>query len=70
VNGSVHLDMPSDMNADVRFRSVNGRLNSDFPLTVSGTFGGRKLDGRIGNGGRELVVDTVNGSVELRREGI
>ncbi|HET7442101.1 MAG TPA: hypothetical protein VFJ47_12425 [Terriglobales bacterium] len=62
--------MPGNMNADVKFRSVNGRLDSDFPLTVSGMLGGRKLDGRVGNGGRELVVQTVNGNAELRREGI
>ena len=59
-----------NMNADVRFRSVNGRLNTDFPLSVSGSLGGRKVEGRIGNGGRELVVETVNGNVELKRESI
>jgi Putative adhesin len=70
VNGSIKLEVPSDMNADVQFRSVNGHLQSDFPLTVSGTVGGRKVDGRIGSGGRELVLETVNGNVELRRAGI
>ena len=70
VNGSVKLEMPGNMNADVRFRSVNGRLNTDFPLSVSGSLGGRKVEGHIGNGGRELVVETVNGNVELKRESI
>lgn len=67
VNGSVDLTLPSDMNADVRFRSVNGRLDSSFPVTVQGGFGRRSLEGRIGNGGRDLVVETVNGSVNLRK---
>ena len=70
VNGSIELRMPSEFNADVRFSSVNGRLNSDFPLTMSGHFGGRRVEGRIGNGGRELVVDTVNGSLRLKSESI
>jgi hypothetical protein len=70
VNGSIDLRMPSDLNADVRFSSVNGRLTSDFPLTMSGKFGGRRIEGRIGNGGRELVVDTVNGSLRLKSESI
>jgi hypothetical protein len=70
VNGSIELRMPSELNADVRFSSVNGRLNSDFPLTMSGHFGGRRVEGRIGNGGRELVVDTVNGSLRLKSESI
>lgn len=70
VNGSIDLEMPGSLNADVRFKSVNGRLDSDFPLTVSGKFGGRKLEGRVGNGGRELDVNTVNGNVSLKRGSI
>lgn len=70
VNGSIRLEMPGDLNTDVSFRSVNGNLNSDFPLTVKGSLGGRLVSGRIGNGGRDLRVDTVNGSVELRRKEI
>jgi len=37
---------------------------------MSGHFGGRRVEGRIGNGGRELVVDTVNGSLRLKSEPI
>jgi len=70
VNGSIHLTLPGNLNSDVRFSSVNGRLNSDFPLTVQGSMGGRHMEGRIGSGGRELVVETVNGSVELKKESI
>lgn len=66
VNGSVHLQMPSDLNAEVKFNSVNGHISSDFPVTLSG-FVGHSARGTIGNGGRTLVVDTVNGSVELRK---
>ena len=66
VNGSIELEMPSTLNADVRFESVNGRLESDFPVTVSGTLGGHRAEGRIGNGGRELELNTVNGNVRLR----
>ncbi len=67
VNGSITLEMPNDLSADVNFRSVNGRLNSDFPLTVQGSMGGRHLEGKIGGGGRQLVVETVNGSVDLKK---
>lgn len=70
VNGSVHLQLPSNANTDVEFKSVNGRLESDFPLNVQGRMGGHSVSGRIGNGGRELSVETVNGSVELKRAGI
>ncbi|PYX88201.1 MAG: hypothetical protein DMG68_09220, partial [Acidobacteria bacterium] len=70
VNGSVELEMPDDLSADVRFSSVNGHMNTDFPLTTTGNFGaGHSAHGKIGNGGRELVIDTVNGNVELRKAG-
>jgi len=67
VNGSIHLTLPDTFNSDVKFSSVNGRLHTDFPMTVEGSLGGRRVEGRIGNGGRELIVETVNGSVELRK---
>jgi hypothetical protein len=68
VNGSVTLDMPLDTNAEVHFSSVNGNLDSDFPLNVRGmSFGPKNLHGTIGNGGRELDVSTVNGSLHIRK---
>lgn len=67
VNGSVTLEMPQNLNADVSIQTVNGHISSDYPLTVEGRFSPRHLKGTIGDGGRTLVVKTVNGSVQLRR---
>jgi len=71
VNGSISLKLPDDLSADVRFRSVNGNLNTDFPLTIQGSLGSmpgnHHAEGRIGSGGRELDVETVNGSVRLEK---
>lgn len=67
VNGSVTLDLPADLSADVRAATVNGDISTDFPLTVSGRFSPRRLQGTIGAGGRTLALETVNGSIKLRR---
>ena len=67
VNGSVTLDLPADLSADVRAATVNGDIATDFPLTVSGRFSSRRLQGTIGAGGRTLALETVNGSIKLRR---
>jgi hypothetical protein len=67
VNGSVKVELPDDLSADVRFKSLNGRISSDFPITISGGFVGHSAKGQIGNGGRELSIETVNGSVELKK---
>lgn len=69
VNGSVEVWLPDDLSADVKFRSMNGQISSDFPITISGSFGGRSAKGRIGSGGRELSIETVNGSVQLKKAG-
>lgn len=67
VNGSVEVELPDDLSADIKFKSLNGRISSDFPITISGGFGGHSAKGRIGNGGRDLSIETVNGSVELKK---
>lgn len=67
VNGSIHVTLPADANTEVSFHSVNGDFNSDFPVTVQGRMGRHSLQGRIGSGGRELDLSTVNGSVDLQR---
>lgn len=69
VNGSVTLELPDDLSADINFKSLNGGIRSDFPLTIGGGFVGHTAKGRIGNGGRELTIETVNGSVNVREAG-
>jgi hypothetical protein len=46
---------------------VNGDFRTDFPMTMSGRVGPRHLEGKIGNGGRDLKATTVNGSITLRK---
>jgi hypothetical protein len=67
VNGTVTVDLPADVNTDVRASTVNGDISTDFPLTVTGRLGPRRITGTIGAGGRALEIDTVNGSVKLQK---
>jgi hypothetical protein len=67
VNGSVTLEFPGELDCELSVSTVNGHISSDYPLTVHGRFSPRHLKGTIGDGGRELVVKTVNGSVQIRR---
>jgi hypothetical protein len=69
VNGAVELEMPDDLSANVKFSSVNGRIESAFPVTITGGFVGHNAKGTIGSGGRELEVNTVNGSITLTKGG-
>ena len=67
VNGSIDVSMPSNLSAEVEAKTLNGEISSDFPLTVRGTFSRRHMTGTIGGGGRTLQLETVNGSVNIRR---
>ena len=67
VNGGITLELPASAAAFVHAETVNGGIETDFPLTVKGRFVGRRIDGTIGAGGRRLELETVNGSITLRK---
>lgn len=69
VNGSITVRLPSDVNTEVSAATVNGHMESDFPLTVKGKFSMKNMHGTIGSGGRELDLNTVNGSIHLKSGG-
>jgi len=68
VNGAIHVGLPANANTEVDVRTVNGSFSSDFPVT-SNAFMSHHVQGRIGSGGRELKLSTVNGSVHLLKSG-
>ncbi len=67
VNGKITLTLPARLDTEVRASTVNGAMESDFPMTVSGRFGPRRWRGTIGAGGRTLSLSTVNGEIRLRK---
>ncbi len=67
VNGSVVVELPNDVNADVELSTVNGRFTTDFPVTLSGRIDPRHLRATLGKGGPMISLRTVNGNVELRK---
>ena len=66
VNGSIDVDLPDDVDADIDASWVNGGLDSDLPLLVDGRVGRRSVQGRLGDGGPDLEIKTVNGSIRIR----
>jgi hypothetical protein len=67
VNGSIVLHMSGVVNADLKAETTNGDIATDFPLTVQGRMKKHKLHATIGDGGPELALATLNGSIELRK---
>jgi DUF4097 and DUF4098 domain-containing protein YvlB len=64
VNGSINLEVPDQLNADVEIRTTNGRLTTDVPVTTTRETR-RLVEGTLGEGGPDLRLKTVNGSITL-----
>ncbi|MBV8206782.1 MAG: DUF4097 family beta strand repeat protein [Acidobacteria bacterium] len=69
VNGSAIVVIPANANAEVRAHSVNGSIHSDFNLQVEHPrYGpGSRVEGRLGSGGAEINLETVNGGIQIRQ---
>jgi hypothetical protein len=67
VNGTVVAEFAGDIDADIDLTTVNGRFQTDWPVTISGRIDPRHLRATLGKGGRRIRLSTVNGNVELRK---
>jgi hypothetical protein len=65
VNGSIELDLPDDIDADLDASWVNGGLETDLPFLLQGQVARRQARGRLGDGGPRLALSTVNGSIRI-----
>ncbi|HEX9484220.1 MAG TPA: hypothetical protein VF929_06545 [Gemmatimonadaceae bacterium] len=67
VNGSIVAEFSGDIDADIELSTVNGRFQTDWPVTITGRIDPRHLRATLGKGGRRIKLTTVNGNVELRK---
>ncbi len=67
VNGGITLVLPGKLDTEISATTVNGDIETDWPLTISGRFSHRRLRGTIGAGGRSLNLSTVNGEIRLKK---
>ena len=65
INGSVVLSIPDGSNMDLRVVNRNGDFRSDFPLATLGAYTSSRFSGRLGAGGGEVFMSTVNGAIRL-----
>lgn len=66
VNGSITLDLPDEIDADVDASWLNGSFESALPFTLQGRVSRRSARGTLGDGGPRLELETVNGSIRIR----
>ena len=80
VNGRVDVTLPASLSANLRLKTLNGGLYTDFETTPlpstptaerrngSGYRANRYASVRAGNGGPELTFETLNGDVQVRKK--
>jgi len=68
VNGRVTILLPEDADVQVSADTLNGGINGqDFGLETDKGFVGSDLNGNIGSGSARLNIDTVNGSIKIKK---
>ena len=68
VNGTLKLQLPSDVDAIVKASTVHGNISNDFGLPVKkGEYVGNNLYGKLGDGQIPIRLNTVNGTINIRR---
>jgi hypothetical protein len=79
VNGRVQVLLQPDINASLKLKTLNGGVYSDFPILAAVATavrreerGGRRVwriggfsEARIGSGGQEISIETVNGAIHI-----
>ena len=65
VNGAVELDLPAGANADLSASTVNGGISGDVPVKKNWPVGA-EVKTRLGEGGAQIHLSTVNGGVRIR----
>ena len=68
-NGGIVVAMPAGYSAHVQAETERGRVQSDFPITVTGQLRSGLVDANIGSGGSPIHLTTHNGDVTLKHAG-
>ncbi|HWZ98156.1 MAG TPA: DUF4097 family beta strand repeat-containing protein [Candidatus Dormibacteraeota bacterium] len=64
-NGSLLVALPSDTQADLETRCLNGNFLSEMPIAMESTLKPREMHGRYGKGGAPIKLRTINGGIRI-----
>lgn len=66
-DGSVTLEVPSELSADVDLHTSDGHIDLDMPVTTTGKLHENEVHGKLNGGGSLLTIRTGDGSIHLRK---
>lgn len=66
-DGSIDLDLPGEIQANLDVSTNDGHISLGIPVTVEGTFSNTRINGKMNGGGAPIVVRTGDGSIHLNK---
>jgi len=66
-DGSVSLELPPDLSADVDLHTGDGHIDLEMPVTAEGKIRPNEIHGKLNGGGSLLTIHTGDGSIHLRK---
>jgi hypothetical protein len=66
-DGSVTLDLPDALSADVDLHTNDGHIDLEMPVTTMGGLHKNEIRGKLNGGGSPLTIRTGDGSIRLGR---
>jgi hypothetical protein len=66
-DGSVDMEIPGDLQADIDASTHDGHISLGLPVTVEGTFSSSQIHGKMNGGGQSLTIRTGDGSIHLSK---
>jgi DUF4097 and DUF4098 domain-containing protein YvlB len=66
-DGTVTLEVPANLAADVDLHTGDGHIDLDMPITTEGKIREGEVHGKLNGGGNLLVIHTGDGSIRLRK---
>ncbi len=66
-DGTVTLEVPENLAADVDLHTGDGHIDLDMPVTTEGKIRENEVRGKLNGGGNLLVIHTGDGSIRLRK---
>jgi hypothetical protein len=66
-DGSVTLEVPENLAADVDLHTGDGHIDLDMPVTTTGKIRENEVHGKLNGGGNLLTIHTGDGSIRLRK---
>ena|SRR5208282_75314 len=66
-DGSVDLELPGDLQANLDASTHDGHISSGLQMTVEGSFSSSSIHGKLNGGGPSLTIQTGDGSIHLSK---